>query len=151
MVWLREALWLLDGDRVPRAKRPPVLANGAVCEHAFVSLGQLHFAIRERRIEDALAIYDELRFVPARYLCRLALLLAESDHQRYEEVARDLLVAVAREREPKLIQLMKLADALAHVHDYIWWWEAQEALRRCVGQLHRNWRALNVEFDSLNR
>ena len=85
-----------------------------------MSLSKLHFAIRGRRPQEALAIYDALRYVPARYLCRLALLLGETGHPRYEEIARALIVSVTRELEPEILQIKKFADALAHIDDAAW-------------------------------
>jgi len=114
-----------------------------------VSLSKLHFAIRGRRPQEALAIYDALRYVPARYLCRLALLLGETGHPRYEEIARALIVSVTRELEPEILQIKKFADALAHIDDAAWWWAARDAVQNVIAQLHRKWRKLNVDFNSL--
>lgn len=77
------------------------------------------------------------------------LLLAEQKHPLYEAAARRIGVRALEElRNTPLVEIKKLIDALAHVQDNMYWYEAQCALRDVVGQLHRMPR-LGVDFDSL--
>lgn len=115
----------------------------------FVSLSALHYALRAKDAERSLEIARCLRFVPLRYAMRLTALLAEQRHPLYEAAARRVAVRVLEElRATPLDEIKKLIDVLAHVHDNMYWYEAQCALRDVVGQLHRMQRP-NVDFDSL--
>jgi hypothetical protein len=115
----------------------------------FVSLSALHYALRAKDAERSLAIARRLRFVPLRYAMRLTALLAEQRHPLYEAAARRLAVRVLEELlDTSLVEIKKLIDVLAHVHDNMYWYEAQCALRDVVSQLHRMQR-LDVDFDSL--
>lgn len=114
-----------------------------------MSLSALHYALRAKDAERSLAVASRLRFVPLRYAMRLTALLAEQRHPLYEAAARRIAVRVLEElRDTPLIEIKKLIDVLAHVHDNMYWSEAQCALRNVVGQLHRMQR-LDVDFDSL--
>lgn len=96
-----------------------------------------------------MAVARRLRFVPLRYAMRLTALLAEQRHPLYEAAARRIAVRVLEELlDTPLVEIKKLIDVLAHVHDNMYWYEAQCALRDVVGQLHRRQR-LDVDFDSL--
>jgi hypothetical protein len=108
----------------------------------------LHYAIRDKDAERALEIARSLRFVPLRYAMRLTLLLAEQHHPLYDAAARRIAVRVIEELDTPLGEVKKLIDALAHVHDYVYWYEARDALRDVVSQLHRMQR-VNIDFDSL--
>jgi hypothetical protein len=115
----------------------------------FVSLSALHYALRAKDAERSLEIARCLKHVPLRYAMRLTLLLAEQNHPLYEAAARRIGVRVLEELQATpLVEVKKLIDVLAHVHDNMYWYEAQCALRDVVGQLHRMQRP-NVDFDSL--
>jgi hypothetical protein len=114
-----------------------------------VSLSALHYALRAKDPERSLEIARCLKHLPLRYAMRLTLLLAEQRHPLYEAAARRIGVRVLEElRNTPLVEIKKLIDVLAHVHDNVYWYEAQCALRDVVGQLHRMQR-LDVDFDSL--
>jgi hypothetical protein len=114
-----------------------------------VSLSTLNLAIKAKDAERALAISDSLRHVPLRYTLRLALLLADKDHPRYEEEALHVLEQAISERKPQVLQVKKLADALAHVHHHFYGFWARSALVDVIGQLHRRSRPIETVFDSL--
>jgi hypothetical protein len=113
-----------------------------------VSLSALNLAIRTKDAERALAISERLRHVPLRYTLRLAVLLADKDHPLYEEEALHVLEQTIRERRAQVLQVKKLADALAHVHHgfYGFW-------ARCPGRRHRptapKKARIEAAFDSL--
>lgn len=114
-----------------------------------MSLSALHYALRAKDAERSLEIAGCLKHVPLRYAMRLTLLLAEQNHPLYEAAARRIGVRALEElRNTPLVEIKKLIDVLAHVHDNMYWYEAQCALRDVVGQLHRMQR-LDVDFDSL--
>jgi hypothetical protein len=114
----------------------------------FVSLSQLHFAIKAKDQDRALEVAATLRYVPLRYAARLTALLADGNHPKYKAAADRLLVRVIQEIRPPLIETKRLADCLAHVHDYYWQHHAIAALHDVVGQLHRRHVRLAVDFDS---
>jgi hypothetical protein len=119
------------------------------CEHPFVSLSALHFALREKDADRCLEIAAGMEHVPLRYALRLTLLLADVKHPRYEAAARRLVARVLIELAPPMNEVKKLADALAHVHHYYYGTPARLALQDVVGQLHRRERSVEVNFDSL--
>ena len=114
-----------------------------------MSLSALNLAIKEKDVKRALAISDSLRYVPLRYTLRLALLLADKDHPRYEEEALSVVAKAISERRPQVLQVKKLADALAHVHHHFYGFWARSALVNVIGQLHRRGRRVETVFDCL--
>ena len=86
--------------------------------------------------------------MPLRYAMRITLLLAEKRHRLYEAAARRVLVRVIVELDPPIIEVRKLANVLAHVNDYLYWYEAQLALRDVVAQLHRMARHPSADLHS---
>jgi hypothetical protein len=119
------------------------------CEHEFVSLSALHYALRDKDAERFLEIARSLRHVPLRYAMRITLLLAEKRHPLYEAAARRVLVRVIVELDPPMIEVRKLATVLASVHSNLYWYEAQLGLRDVVAQLHRMARGPSTDFGSL--
>jgi hypothetical protein len=115
------------------------------------SLSALHFAIKDKDADGALAVADRLRHVPLRYEARLTLLLAERRHARYEAQAEQFFLALHMILKPKMMALKKLADVLAHVDHHYYGWPAQLALGDVAAQLHRIHRRIEIEidFDSL--
>jgi hypothetical protein len=91
-----------------------------------------------------------MRHVPLRYAARLTLLLAEVKHPRYEAAARRFVIAFTEELRPPILQVKKVADALAHVHHYYYGHFAQLALHDLVGQLHQRSQKVEIGFDSLD-
>lgn len=121
------------------------------CKHMFVSLTDLHFALRAKDAERSIEEAARLDRVPLRYALRVALLLADRRDPRYEAVASEFLRQVLTELRPPLIEMKKLTDALAHVHHYHYGHFARLALQDVLGQLHRIEQKVNVKFDSLAR
>lgn len=119
------------------------------CEHLFVSLSALHFAIRDKDAERALRIANDLRYVPLRYGLRLVLLLADEKHPSFEGEAREFIRQILGELPLPLIQSKKLIDALAHLDHYFLGYDARLALQDVVGQLHRRAGPIETGFDSL--
>lgn len=119
------------------------------CKHLFVSLARLHFALRAKDPDRSLEAAARLRHVPLRYALRLTLLLADKNDPRYEAAARRFMARVLIELEPPMLQAKKLADALAHVHDYYYGYPARLALQDVLGQLHRIGQRVDVGFNSL--
>ena len=114
-----------------------------------MSFSALDRAIKAKDAERALSISDSLRYVPLRYTLRLALVLADKNHPRYEEEALEVVAKAIRERRPHVLQVKKLADALAHVHHHFYGFWARSALVDVIGQLHRRSRPIETVFDSL--
>jgi hypothetical protein len=79
----------------------------------------------------------------------LTVLAAEEHNPRFEEMAQHLIVKAIEDADPPLLQVKKLADALAHLHDEELGRYAWSGLIRCAGRLRDNYRGLEVDFDSL--
>lgn len=123
---------------------------GVVCEHTFVSLSDLHHALRAKDPDQTLRICADLSYVPLRYAARVTLLLAEARDPRYKPASQRFYRRMLDEIHPPIpmLQNKKLADVLAHVDHHFYGTFAQLALGNVVGQLHRG-RLLAIEFNSL--
>lgn len=118
----------------------------------FVSLSRLHHAIKAKEAERALEVAREIPRLPLRYEARVTALLSESWHPGYDEEARRFLMQAIQELgDAPLVELKKLADILAHVHDERWGLMARMALDEVVGQLHRRYRRLGLGFDTTDQ
>jgi len=87
--------------------------------------------------------------VPLRYALRLTLLLADTWDYRFKAASQRFLVRLMEELDVETIDVKKLADAFAHIHDYEQGQDARAALQDVVGQLHRMARRVEIDFDSL--
>lgn len=105
-------------------------------------------ALREKDVDAAFACAAQLPGLSLDRALRLTLLLADRWDPRYQAAARRFLVRFTVECETHLLQVKRLADALAHVHDERYGPFARRGLYRLVGKLRRREDDLWVEFDS---
>jgi hypothetical protein len=109
------------------------------------SLWALDKALRDHDLEQACRRARQFSSLPLDRVLRLVLLMADRFDGRYESAARRFVVRTTLELQPPILQVKKLADCFAHVHDSRYGPFAKDSLRDVVGQLRRRER-LSVRF-----